>query len=88
METLRFSNNFVPLGPGMLPWAPVPALVGAALVRPGWRAGFLLSAIGLALVGLFSFSAGRYGLYRGAILQPLPLAVARLAARRLDPTES
>jgi hypothetical protein len=88
VETLRFSSNFVPLGPSLLPWAPVPALVGAALVRPGWRAGFLLTALGLAVLGLFSFSAGRYGLYWGAILQPLALAVAPLAASRMVPAES
>lgn len=87
VESLRFSSNFVPLGSGMLPWAPVAALAGAAFARPAWRAGLLIAALALALTGLFCFSAGEYGFYWGAILQPLALAVAPLAARRADPAE-
>lgn len=86
--SLRFSSAFVPLGPGLLPWAPVAALAGAALARPGWRAGLLLAALGVGLAGLFCFSAGRYGYYWGAVLQPLALAVAPIAARRLDPADA
>ena len=85
IETLRFSSNFVPVGPGVLAWAPVAALAGALQIRPRWRSGLLLGAVGFPSLALFTFSAGLYGLYWGAILQPLAIALAPVAAARLDP---
>jgi hypothetical protein len=84
---LEFSNGFVVTAPSAFLWAPVAALVGSALVRPWWRAGFLLAALGFALIGLTAFSGGAFGYYWGAALQPLVLALAPVAALRLDPAE-
>jgi len=85
VDCLRFSSNFVPMGAWLLPWVPLVSLLGAIAIRPRWRASVLLTSIGLALLGLFTFSAGPYGLYWGAILQPLALAAFPIAAHALEP---
>jgi hypothetical protein len=86
VAALRFGYRAVPAGSLISLGIAAAAVAGAALVRPRWKAGALVSATLLPTAMLLAVSAGEWHYYWGAFYTPLAISLAPLLAVRAMPS--
>ena len=85
VEALRFSGAVSVASRWTYLAVPVAAFAGATQVRPGRVRWWLCAAVAIPVVSLAVFSSGQWGVYWGAVAQPMVMTIAPLAAVAMWP---